>query len=108
MKIKKETLLYTLFLLIAGVLPAMAAEGAAAGAASVKSAAAIAAGLAIGLGAAGAGIGQGIGLRGTQEAIARNPGAAGRLTTNMFIGLALIEALAIYALVVSLILLFVF
>ena len=31
---------------------------------------------------------------------------AGRLTTTMFIGLALIESLAIYALVVSLILLF--
>ncbi|WP_457567151.1 ATP synthase F0 subunit C [Desulfurobacterium sp.] len=107
MKIKKESLLYTLFLLIAGVIPAMAGEGGAS-AASIKAAAAIGAGLAIGVGAAGAGVGQGLGLKGTQEAIARNPGAAGRLTTNMFIGLALIEALAIYALVVALILLFVF
>ncbi|WP_456396897.1 ATP synthase F0 subunit C [Desulfurobacterium sp.] len=107
MKIKKESLLYTLFLLIAGVLPAMAGEGGAS-AASVKAAAAIGAGLAIGLGAAGAGVGQGLALKGTQEGISRNPGAAAKLTTNMFIGLALIEALAIYALVVALILLFVF
>ncbi|OMH41008.1 ATP synthase F0 subunit C [Desulfurobacterium indicum] len=107
MKIKKESLLYTLFLLLAGIVPAMAGEGGAS-AASIKAAAAIGAGLAIGGGAAGAGVGQGLGLKGTQEAIARNPGAAGRLTTNMFIGLALIEALAIYALVVALILLFVF
>ncbi|WP_457568763.1 ATP synthase F0 subunit C [Desulfurobacterium sp.] len=107
MKIKKESLLYTLFLLLAGIVPAMAGEGGAS-AASIKAAAAIGAGLAIGVGAAGAGVGQGLGLKGTQEAIARNPGAAGRLTTNMFIGLALIEALAIYALVVALILLFVF
>ncbi|WP_297444603.1 ATP synthase F0 subunit C [Desulfurobacterium sp.] len=107
MKIKKESLFYALFLLLAGAVPAIAGEGGAS-AASIKAAAAIGAGLAIGLGAAGAGIGQGLGLQGTQEAIARNPGAAGRLTTNMFIGLALIEALAIYALVIALILLFVF
>lgn len=41
------------------------------------------------------------------EGIARNPGASGQITTAMIIGLALIESLVIYALVVVLILLFV-
>jgi F-type H+-transporting ATPase subunit c len=41
------------------------------------------------------------------EGIARQPEAAGRLQTAMIIALALIESLAIYALLVSLIILFV-
>jgi ATP synthase F0 subunit c len=41
------------------------------------------------------------------EAIARQPEAAGRIQTAMIIALALIESLAIYALLVSLILTFV-
>ncbi|NDD28397.1 MAG: F0F1 ATP synthase subunit C, partial [Proteobacteria bacterium] len=41
------------------------------------------------------------------EAIGRNPESTGRLQTVMIIGLAFIESLAIYALVVALILLFV-
>jgi F-type H+-transporting ATPase subunit c len=48
----------------------------------------LAAGLAIGLGA-------------------RNPDASNEIQTNMFIGIAFAEAIAIYALVVALILLFV-
>ncbi|MDH4227175.1 MAG: ATP synthase F0 subunit C [Deltaproteobacteria bacterium] len=66
------------------------------------------AGLAIGLGAIGPGIGQGSAVRGACEGMARNPGMAGKLTTTMFIGLAIMEALAIYALVVALMLLFLF
>jgi len=41
------------------------------------------------------------------EGIARQPEAAGRIQTAMIIALALVESLAIYALLVSLILLFV-
>jgi F-type H+-transporting ATPase subunit c len=41
------------------------------------------------------------------DAMARQPGAAARIQTAMIIGLALIESLAIYTLVIALILLFV-
>lgn len=63
--------------------------------------------LAIGLGAIGPGIG--IGLIGSKamEAIGRNPEAVGKIQTNMILGLAFAEAIAIYALVVALILKFV-
>lgn len=67
----------------------------------------LAAGLAIGLGALGPGIGIGILAWGALQAIGRNPEAAGEIQINMFIGIAFAEAIAIYALVVSLILLFV-
>ncbi|HCC69236.1 MAG TPA: ATP synthase F0 subunit C, partial [Nitrospiraceae bacterium] len=40
------------------------------------------------------------------EGIARNPGASGKIMTTLIIGLALIESLAIYTLVVVLIILF--
>lgn len=63
--------------------------------------------LAIGLGALGPAIGIGlIGAAGLQ-AIGRNPEAASKIQTNMILGLAFAEAIAIYALVVSLILKFV-
>ncbi len=56
--------------------------------------------------AAGCGIGQGLGLKGACEGTARNPEASGKITVTMLIGLAMIESLGIYALVVNLILLF--
>jgi F-type H+-transporting ATPase subunit c len=65
-----------------------------------------AAGLAIGIAAFGCGIGQGLGLNGAMSGISRNPEAAGKIQVNMLIGLALIESLCIYALVVSLILMY--
>jgi len=40
------------------------------------------------------------------DGIARNPGASGKITTPMIIGLAMIESLVIYSLVVSLLLIF--
>ena len=52
------------------------------------------------------GIGQGMGLKAACEGTARNPEASGKITVTMLIGLAMIESLAIYALVVNLILLF--
>ena len=69
--------------------------------------AALGCGLAIGIAALGTGIGQGIGLSKACEGVARNPGASGKITTTLIIGLAMIESLAIYALVVALIILFV-
>lgn len=68
---------------------------------------ALAAALAIGLGTIGTGIGQGMAVGRTVEAIGRNPEATSRLQTVMIIGLAFIESLCIYALVIALILLFV-
>jgi F-type H+-transporting ATPase subunit c len=67
----------------------------------------LAAGLAIGLGAIGPGIGVGLLAMGALQAIGRNPDAQGEIQVNMFIGIAFAEAIAIYALVVALILLFV-
>ncbi len=60
----------------------------------------------IGLAALGTGIGQGIGLSRACEGVARNPGVSGKIMTTLIIGLAMIESLAIYALVVVLIVLF--
>jgi len=51
-------------------------------------------------------IGQGKASAAALEGIARQPEAAGKIQTAMIIGLALIESLVIYALLISLILLF--
>jgi len=67
----------------------------------------IAAALAIGLGAIGPGIGIGILGGKAMEAIGRNPEATGDIRTNMILGIAFAEAIAIYALVVALIIKFV-
>lgn len=64
--------------------------------------AALGAAVGIGLAALGTGIGQGIGLSKACEGVARNPSASGKITTTLIIGLAMIESLAIYALLVSL------
>jgi F-type H+-transporting ATPase subunit c len=65
------------------------------------------AGLAMGFGAIGPGIGIGILTAGAMQALGRNPEARGPILTNMMIGIALTEAVAIYALVVAIILIFV-
>ena len=52
-------------------------------------------------------LGQGRAVASAVDAMARQPGAAARIQTAMIIGLALIESLAIYVLVVAMILLFV-
>jgi F-type H+-transporting ATPase subunit c len=65
---------------------------------------ALGAGLGIGLAALGGGIGQGRAASGALEGIARNPGAAGQIRGPMILGLALIESLVIYALLIALLL----
>jgi F-type H+-transporting ATPase subunit c len=62
---------------------------------------ALAAGIAIGGAAIGAGLGQGRAVAAAMESIGRNPNAADRIQTPMILGLAFIEALAIYALVIA-------
>ena len=66
----------------------------------------LAAGLAIGIAALGGGIGQGRAAAAALDGIARNPGAAGQIRGPMILGLALIESLVIYALIISFILAF--
>lgn len=68
---------------------------------------AMGAGLAM-TGAIGAGAGIGILVGGAVQGMARNPDAGGTIQTNMILGIAFAEAVAIYALVVALIILFVF
>src|SRR5512138_3221025 len=68
---------------------------------SVKQAAALAAGIGLGIAALGGALGQGKGLAAALEGISRNPGAAGKILTPMLIGLAMIESLVIYSLVIS-------
>lgn len=67
----------------------------------------LAAGLAMGLGAIGPGIGIGILGMGAVQAVSRNPEARGQIFTNLLFSVALAEAVAIYALVISIILIFV-
>lgn len=67
---------------------------------------AIAAGFGMAFGAFGAALAQGNAVRGAMDGIARNPGASGKIMTTMLVGLAMIESLAIYVLVVALILLY--
>lgn len=67
---------------------------------------ALAMALAVGLGMIGPGVGLGILVSKALEAIGRNPEAAGKIQTTMFIGIAFTEALAIFALVVGFIIMF--
>ena len=87
---------------------ALAAEEAAKGTGSSVPAVAVLAtcfGMAFAAGLCG--LGQGRAVAAAVDAMARQPGAAARIQTAMIIGLALIESLAIYTLVIALILLFV-
>jgi len=66
----------------------------------------IGAGLAM-IGTIGAGLGIGVLVNGAVQGIARNPDASGTVQTNMILGIAFAEAVAIYCLVVALLILFV-
>jgi F-type H+-transporting ATPase subunit c len=100
-----------LFLMV--VTPfAMAADAAATGGgadyakAIVFGCSVLAAGLAIGLGTIGAGLGMGQATSGSTNAVGRNPDAQGKIMLTMMVGLAMTESVAIYALVVTLIILY--
>ena len=73
----------------------------------VRMAACLGAGLAMGFGAVGPGIGDGIVARFANIGVSRNPENMGLLTRSMIIGQAITETTDIYAMVVSLILIFV-
>jgi F-type H+-transporting ATPase subunit c len=108
----RRTGLMTLLFSLGFTALAFAAEPAAGGGSNVAaglgffSYSAIAAGLAITFAALGCGIGQGLAVKGSVEGIARNPETSGKITVTMLIGLAMIESLTIYALVIALILIY--
>lgn len=62
---------------------------------------ALAAAFLLGIAAFGGAFGQGKAIAASVEGIARNPGAGGAIRTAMIIGLALIESLVIYALLIA-------
>jgi F-type H+-transporting ATPase subunit c len=102
----------TFFVFLAPVALVEAAEGAEEAAVSdsvlkFRSTAAIAAAIAVTIAAFGCGIGQGLATGKAVEGIARNPGASGKVTTPLIIGLAMIESLTIYGFVIAVLILFV-
>jgi F-type H+-transporting ATPase subunit c len=66
----------------------------------------LAAALAVSFGAIGPALAEGRAVAAALDAIARQPEAAGPLTRTLFVGLAMIETMAIYCFVVALIVLF--
>lgn len=67
----------------------------------------IAAAVAIGAGALGPGLGIGMLGYGAMQALGRNPEARGPIMTNMILAIAFCEAIAIYALIVAIMLIFI-
>ncbi|PWC45921.1 MULTISPECIES: F0F1 ATP synthase subunit C [unclassified Azospirillum] len=62
--------------------------------------------IAVSVGAIGPALAEGRAVAAAMEAIARQPEAANTLSRTLFVGLAMIETMAIYCLVVALLLLF--
>lgn len=99
---KKTAILTIVLALVALTAPmAFAEEMAAAGGDKLGyyGMVAIACIIGLGLAALGGGIGMGIAAGKTVEGMARNPGISGKLTTTMFLGIAMIESVVIYTLV---------
>jgi len=96
---KKKVFALLALLLLGVAAPAFAAEDA-----LTNLALALGAGAAIGIAAFGGALGQGRAVAAALEGIARNPNASDRIFTPMIVGLALIESLVIYGLVIAFIL----
>ena len=62
---------------------------------------ALAAGIGLGMAALGTALGQGRATAAAMESIGRNPNSADKIQTPLIIGLALMEALTLYALVIA-------
>ena len=99
-----KTIYFALLTLVLPATAAFASEGGGGGGSMAYMALGCVVGL--GLAALGGGIGMGNAISGALTAMARNPGFYQRLFPNMLIGLALIESLVIYTLVIVLILLY--
>jgi F-type H+-transporting ATPase subunit c len=72
----------------------------------IKIASILGAALAVSFGALGPGLGEGRAVAAAMDAIARQPEAAGTVSRTLFVGLAMIETMAIYCLVIALLLLY--
>jgi F-type H+-transporting ATPase subunit c len=66
----------------------------------------IGAAIAVSFGAIGPALAEGRAIAAAMEAIARQPESAGTLSRTLFVGLAMIETMAIYCLVIALLLLY--
>ena len=100
-----HTLLFTVFTMVLGLIsatPALAADGSSL---HLGGYTALATALGMGIAAFGCALGQGMGLKSACEGTARNHEASGKIMVTLILGLAFIESIAIYALVVNLILL---
>ena len=64
------------------------------------------AGLTVAIGSIGPALGEGRALSKALDAISRQPDSVDAITRTLFVGLAMVESTAIYALVVALVLLF--
>jgi len=62
--------------------------------------------VAVSFGAIGPALGEGRAIAAAMDAIARQPESAGTLSRTLFVGLAMIETMAIYCLVIALLLLY--
>lgn len=72
----------------------------------IQVASVLGAAIAIGLGSIGPALGEGRAVASALDAIARQPEAANSISRTLFVGLAMIETMAIYCLVIALLLLF--
>ncbi len=66
----------------------------------------IAAAVAVSFGAIGPALAEGRAVAAAMDALARQPESAGTISRTLFVGLAMIETMAIYCLVVALLVLF--
>lgn len=66
----------------------------------------LAAALAVSFGAIGPALAEGRAVAAAMDAIARQPESAGTISRTLFVGLAMIETMAIYCLVIALLVLF--
>ncbi len=105
----RRALLFTTAMVMTAVGSAWAAEGGspAAGGLSVGAVSIITGGFAMAIASAIAALAQGRAISAALDGIARQPNAAPRIQVAMIIGLALIESLAIYVLLIALIIFFV-
>lgn len=106
MKIKKLIMLFAIVIFLGAVQYSYAQEatGEAQGAGSVNKWLAISASIGIAIAAFGGAFGQAKAIQAALEGTARNPGSADIIRGMLIIGLAFIESLVIYALVISIIL----
>lgn len=102
MNSKTKTVCLLLVTLALVAAPGFAQEGEQAAEGGGVAWGALAAAFAIGVAAIGGALGQGKATSAAVSGMARNPGAAGNIRTTLIIGLALIESLVIYALLIAL------